>query len=301
MTRSKRDIAFVVYLVALTAAFAWSLAELFVAAVQSDLNSYILLIPFVSIYFFYAYRSEFSEERTSSVEWGLLPLLGGAAALFFWARMSDDSVSPNDSTAIITLAFVCFVWAGGFLFLGSRWMLSAAFPMFFLVFLIPLPDLVVDWLEAGLQTASAEAANFFFAITRTPAMQTGPVFQLPGITLRVGPECSGIKSSWILFITSMVAAKLFLSNPWSRIALVTCVIPLGILRNGFRIMVIGLLCIRDPDMINSAIHRRGGPIFFALSLIPLLAILWLLRRREMRTNVSAATEEGSMAIASGTK
>src|SRR5437764_8873462 len=118
-------------------------------------------------------------------------------------------------------------------------------------------------------------------------MQTGTVFQLPGITLQVGQECSGIRSSWILLITSVIAAKLFLSKPWSRTALVACVIPLGILRNGFRIMVIGLLCIRDPDMINSAIHRRGGPIFFALSLIPLLAALWLLRRYEGRSDVTA--------------
>jgi exosortase/archaeosortase family protein len=78
-----------------------------------------------------------------------------------------------------------------------------------------------------------------------------------------------------------VAAQLFLAKTWSRIVLVAAVIPLGILRNGFRIMVIGLLCIHvDPNMIHSIIHRRGGPIFFALSLAPLLLILWLLRRRE---------------------
>jgi hypothetical protein len=34
-------------------------------------------------------------------------------------------------------------------------------------------------------------------------------------------------------------------------------------------------------MINSVIHRRGGPFFFAVSLVPLFAMLWLFRRQEL--------------------
>ena len=42
--------------------------------------------------------------------------------------------------------------------------------------------------------------------------------------------------------------------------LVACVIPLGILRNALRIVVIGMLCMsQGPHMIDSWIHRRGGP------------------------------------------
>ena len=68
-----------------------------------------------------------------------------------------------------------------------------------------------------------------------------------------------------------------------RAALVSAVIPLAILRNGFRIFVIGSLCVQiGPTMIHSIIHRRGGPIFFTLSLIPLFLFLWLLQRGETR-------------------
>jgi hypothetical protein len=37
-------------------------------------------------------------------------------------------------------------------------------------------------------------------------------------------------------------------------------------------------------MIDSMIHHRGGPIFFALSLVPLFLLLWWLRRQEQRLN-----------------
>jgi len=60
-------------------------------------------------------------------------------------------------------------------------------------------------------------------------------------------------------MTSILAANLFLKTRWRRFALVAFAIPLAILRNGFRILVIGLLCVNaGPQMIHSLIHRRGG-------------------------------------------
>jgi exosortase/archaeosortase family protein len=85
----------------------------------------------------------------------------------------------------------------------------------------------------------------------------------------------------VLFITSLIASHLFLESPWRRIVLVAFVIPLAIVRNGFRILVIGLLCVHfGPHMIDSVIHHRGGPLFFVLSLGPLFLLLAWLRRQE---------------------
>jgi hypothetical protein len=38
-----------------------------------------------------------------------------------------------------------------------------------------------------------------------------------------------------------------------------------------------------PQMIHSPIHTQGGPVFFVLSLIPFLLLLWWLRRSEIPT------------------
>jgi exosortase/archaeosortase family protein len=142
---------------------------------------------------------------------------------------------------------------------------------------------MADFLENASKLGSTEAANFFFSITGTTFLRDGPIFQLPGITLEVAKECSGIRSSWVLMIASVLAADLFLKSPWRRLALVLITIPLGILRNGFRIWTIGTLCIYvGPHMIHSAIHRRGGPLFFVLALGPLFLFLWWLRRSEAK-------------------
>ena len=88
----------------------------------------------------------------------------------------------------------------------------------------------------------------------------------------------------ILVASSILAANLFSNTTWRRLALIAVIIPLGILRNGFRIFVIGFLCVHvGPQMIHSLIHRRGGPLFFVISLVPLLLVLWLLREGEEQT------------------
>jgi exosortase len=192
-------------------------------------------------------------------------------------------VSANDDLALMAFAYVSFLAAGGFLFFGARWMAARAFPMAFLLFMVPLPDPAVAWLEWASAAASAEVSAWLFTATGTPLHRSGTVLALPGITLEVARECSGIRSSWALFITAVLASHVVLRSPWRRIALVAFVIPLGVLRNGFRILVIGLLCVNmGPHMIDSVIHRRGGPIFFALSLVPLFLLALWLRRQERR-------------------
>src|SRR6266496_1060650 len=151
-------------------------------------------------------------------------------------------------------------------------------------FVVPMPDAMADALETASKYASAEVANLFFHLSRMPFLRAGLIFQLPNITIEVAQECSGIRSSWVLFMTSILAANLFLKTRWRRFALVAFVIPLAMLRNGFRILVIGLLCVTmGPQMIHSLIHRRGGPLFFMLSLIPFFLVLWWLRKGDVRT------------------
>ena len=132
--------------------------------------------------------------------------------------------------------------------------------------------------------ASTDVSALLFGLTGTPFWRDGTYIGLPGIVLHVAQECSGIRSTWVLFITSLLASHLLLRSPWRRVALVALVFPLGILRNPIRIVVIGLLCVNiGPHMIDSAIHRRGGPVFFAFSLVPLLlATVWLHRQERGR-------------------
>jgi exosortase C (VPDSG-CTERM-specific) len=287
---------FVAFAILLAALFFQPLLALAVHAARSDLHSHILLIPFVSAYLIYIGRHSLPTDYIFSPGWAMIPLIAGAIALgAAWVPgVFGSSLSLNDYLALTALSFVCLLAAGGFFFLGRKWMTAAAFPFAFLIFMVPMPDAMADTLETASKLASTEAASLFFDITGTPVLREGTIFQLPNIVIQVGQECSGIRSSWVLVMTSLLAANLFLKSTWRRAILVCFVIPLGIVRNGFRVFVIGMLCVHvGPAMIHSVIHHRGGPIFFALSLIPLFLLLWWLHRAEGRKGTPESKDLGA--------
>ena len=273
------------FVVVLLATFAQPLLALANYAAHSALHSYILLVPLVSAYLLYLRRDQLPKKYGADLPVGIVLLACGLGIFLFahWLGFAGRTPADNYYFVLLALSFLCCLAAGGFLFLGRDWMRAAAFPLAYLIFMVPMPDAMADALETASKYASAEAANLFFHLGGTPFLRTGLIFQLPNITIEVAQECSGIRSSWVLFITSVLAANLFLKSSWRRLVLVALVIPLAILRNGFRIFVIGLLCVNaGPQMINSVIHRRGGPVFFVLSLIPFLLLLWWLRKGETR-------------------
>ena len=261
--------AYVAYLALVGVLFIQPLTGLMRHASQFELHSHIPLVPLIAGYMLYTRQGpRVSAYRTSIAGTALLGALGltALAAAVRWS----GAVSVNDYLALTALSFVSFVAAGGCLFLGAKWIGSAAFPLSFLLFTVPMPDRMTNALETASVLASADVSAAFFWMTGTPMLRDGNVFALPGIVIQVAQECSGIRSSWVLFITSLVASHLLLRSRWRRLALVAFVIPLGIVRNAFRIVVIGLLCVHvGPHMADSPIHHQGGPLFFVLSLGPL--------------------------------
>src|SRR6266487_3397409 len=198
---NKRFMGWSLYLVILCGTFALPLREFITYARHSEVHSYVLLIPFVTAYLIYIRWKYLPRELSSAWGSALLLAIAGAGALL--ANYHFAVIGQNDHMTLIALSFVCFVIAGVFLFLGSKWARSAMFPLFFLAFTIPLPEAAVDSLETASKEASAEVANWLFLLTGTPFLRWGTDFQLPGFTIMVAKECSGIRSSLVLLITSL--------------------------------------------------------------------------------------------------
>jgi exosortase C (VPDSG-CTERM-specific) len=267
----------------LVACFSVPLFHLICFAATSELYSHILLVPFVSGYL--AWQSRYNARGHSkpnqwfvAFAWCTGSVLLAGYWLAVWSRWP---MTNQDGLAWMTSAFVCFFFGVCSLFAGRETLQVMGFPLCFLVFMVPFPTVVHNWLEGFLQRGSALTAYGLFQLSGTPVLYDNLNFQLPGFALQVAPECSGIHSSLVLFLTSLVAGHLFLRSPWKRGILALAVLPLGLLRNGFRIFVIGQLCVHiGPQMIRSPIHHDGGPVFFALSMVPFFLLLILLRWSE---------------------
>lgn len=267
----------------LACGFAIPLWKLFQFAAASELYSYVLLIPFISVYLLWLKRASLPLSAPPAHWLGVACLLAGGALLSTnWFR--PGLIAGNDNyLTVMTICFLLFFYGICSLFWGLRLLRMAAFPLGFLILLVPIPPLVIQEIDSFLQKGSALVAAGFFLLSGTPFLRDGLAFQLPDIKLAIAPECSGIHSTIVLFITALLSGHIFLRTPWKRVVLALLVVPLGLFRNGFRVFVIGQLCVHwGPQMIESPVHRKGGPIFFALSLIPLFFMLFLLFKSEKR-------------------
>ena len=155
------------------------------------------------------------------------------------------------------------------------------FSLFFLFALVPLPTIAVDAIVTFLQRWSTIAAQALFLLFRVPVYREATMLLIPGLELDVTTECSSIRSSLILVVTTMVLAHLLLKSPWRKAFVVLVALPLSVAKNGLRIFTIGILGSKvDASYLTGHLHRQGGIIFLLIALAGIFVLLWILRRGE---------------------
>ena len=258
-----------------------SLRGLFTLSFPNDYYSHIILIPLISGYFLYLKRKDIFLNSEYPFPIGLILVLAGVT-LYLYGRMLEGRVNQNDYSSLLIVS-VIFFWYGAFIFFyGTQGFRVAIFPLLFLAFMIPIPSVLMEKVIYLLQLGSAEVSYLLFGLTGTPVSKEAFIFHLPGLNIEVAKQCSGIRSSLALFITSILAGQFFLQTGWKRIILILSVAPLAILKNGIRIVTLSLLGIYvDEKFITQGfLHKSGGFVFFIPSLILLGMILLLLRKSE---------------------
>jgi exosortase C (VPDSG-CTERM-specific) len=254
---------------------------------RSELHSHLLLIPVVSWFVWRfidgqdAVSGAAGVSQSRSRGGALAAALFGVASIGVFFMLRRRALPVTEWLWTGALGYLFFLLAAALWTMGWPRLKGHKFALLFLLFAVPLPMAVTDALSILLQRGSAEVADWSLRLSGLPVLREGLVFRLPTMGLRVAEECSGVRSTLVLFITSLIAGKMFLRAPWKRAALALATIPLGLLRNALRITVLAWLSVNvDRTIIDGPLHHHGGPLFFALSLVPLFGLLWWFRRSE---------------------
>jgi exosortase len=276
-------------LVAIAAAIWWNpLTALFALALGNEQYTHILLILPISTALLFLYREPPAEPSVLSVAIGsalLLTALTARVATVWIEIPSDVQLSLN------ILALVAWAMGAFLLCFGGRAFRRALFPLGFLLWMVPLPQSLLDPIISLLQQGSAASAHWLFAAAGIPVEQRGTLLHIPDLTLEVAPECSSIRSSMMLLVTSMVCAQLLLRSFWRKASVFAVALPLSVAKNGLRIFALGVLATKvNPGFLTGRLHRQGGVIFFFIALLGIFALLWILRRSENRTAHVPASE-----------
>ncbi|HMD18450.1 MAG TPA: exosortase/archaeosortase family protein [Terriglobales bacterium] len=274
------------FLSALSILFWWhSLVTTWGLALANDAYTHILLILPLSGALIYMNAKYIDEKalRTSPVP---RPRLGSAllalALVIGCCTRWGMGAAPDDVRLTLAMLALVIWWiASVLLCFGARTFQSFLFPLCFLFLLVPIPDFALSWIIEFLQHQSASAAQIMFRAAGVPATQDGIMLSIPGLDIEVARECSSIRSSLMLVVTTIVLAHLFLRSWWRKLLLIAATIPLSVAKNGLRIFTIVELGTRmDPGFLNGKLHHNGGIIFFGIAVVAMMALLWVLRRTE---------------------
>ena len=257
---------------------------------NEDYN-YIALVPFISIGFLYLERRRIFTAPQYCPAIGLpLMLLGGLA----YISSAVWSARP-ESLSLAVLAVVLLCYGGFVLCYGPATFGRAAFPLLFLLFIVPPPGFVLDRAIGALQAGSTGASYWLFRMVHVPVLRQGFSLVLPGAEIQVAPQCSGIRSSASLLIAGLLAGHVFLQSTSRKTLLALCIVPIMIFKNAVRIVTISLLGVYlDRSYFSGSFHHQyGGLAVSALAVAILLPLIWILRKSERGEQITLQNEKNA--------
>ena len=277
-----RHAAFLLFCGAGIALSLGAVTRLFTFSLNSELYTYIPAIPLISLYFLCVNRKTIFADLSWNWRAGAFLIASGIALSFLARRIGG--LDENDYLSLAMSGVVLWVFGVFVAAYGSRSFRKALFPLLILVFVIPVPTPILDALVELLRIGSTLAAHLLFKLTGVPVYREGFFFSVPGTTVEVAKECSGIRSAVALVITSLLGGNLFLRKGWSRVILTLSVFPITIFKNALRITTLTLLAAYvDPRFVKGAwLHKSGGIPFFLVGLVLIAPVLWALWKNEKR-------------------
>lgn len=154
-------------------------------------------------------------------------------------------------------------------FLGKRALRMVWFPLFFLAFMTPLPEVLVSQVTAPLKSAvSTVSANLLYAFGY-PVSRAGVILNVGQYQLLVADACAGLNSMFTLEALGLLYMNLMQYTSKARnITLSILVIPIAFFANIVRVMVLVLVTYHFGDAAGQGfVHGFAGMVLFLVGLV----------------------------------
>jgi exosortase len=159
--------------------------------------------------------------------------------------------------------------------LGWEHLRLTAFPLAFLVLMIPLPAIVLNDASFRLQLLASQAGEHLLRSFSVPVLRDGNVLTLASATLQVNDACSGIRSLVALVSLAMLGGHLLDLAWWRWLLVAAAAVPIAVGLNGVRIALTGVAVTRfGTGAAEGTLHTASGLAVFAVA----LGCLWALNR-----------------------
>lgn len=247
-----------------------TLVQLIVQWWQDPNFSHGFFVPLFSLYVISRDHTRFArmEPRPS---WTGLLLLAFALLVLIVGQMGAELFLARFSLLLVMASLIV-------LFLGWTSLRAAAFPVGFLILMIPIPVILFNQITFPLQLLASKLAAAVLPWLGVPVLREGNVINLPSIALEVAEACSGIRSLMSLITLAVIYGFLTEKRLWVRCLLAMSSVPIAVIANSSRIIGTGMLVqYWNTNTAEGYFHASWGWIIFLLSLLMLYSFHKLIR------------------------
>jgi exosortase len=237
---------------------------------HDDNYSHGFLVVPVAAFLAWERRGELLSAKRDPSAVGLIVVLFGLAALIGGILGAEF---------FVTRLSLLVVLAGSVLYLlGRQHLKILAFPIAFLLLMIPIPAILFNQIAFPLQLF---ASNFGTAALRAfavPVLREGNVIILANTTLEVAEACSGIRSL-VSLLTLGIVYGYFADRRFSaRVAIALATVPIAVVANGLRVAGTGILAhAYGPEAAEGFFHTFSGWLVFIAAFVLLFGVVSLIR------------------------
>ena len=189
-------------------------------------------------------------------------------------------VGRSQKIELLELTACIPLLAGTLTILGGRDALHRMrFPLFFLIFSLPYPAWVIVSLTNPLKLWISAWAESLLYTLGYPVARSGVIVALGPYRLLVEDACSGLHS--LIFLSALGLLYIHLTGPrqtWQRLVLVAALLPIAVLANFIRVMILMLITYHFGDAIGQSYwHDAAGILLFVSAFAGLYGLDSLLR------------------------
>jgi exosortase len=219
----------------------------------------------LALYFAWERRTVLRDAPLRPSLFGLIAI-AGSLLLLVAGLLGAELFLTRVSLIGLVAGTVLFVW-------GTRHFRILAFPIAFLLLMVPLPAIVFNQIAFPLQLLASHAGEAVIAAAGVPVLREGNVLQLPGRTLEVAEACSGIRSLVSLTMLGIVLGYFTERRTPERVVLAAAALPIAIVANATRVAGTGLASEWiSPAAADGFFHTFSGWLMFVVAFACLLIV-----------------------------
>lgn len=272
---------------AMAALYVPTLYDLFTTIWASDEQGHGPIVLGITLWLMYKKKEVFGEVQLSPSR----PKL--AFSLFVLSGVLYALARSQGIKSIETATAIGFVSAAVLLMQGSKGLRALVFPLFFMLFMIPLPSVVVDSLTQPMKLAVSYVAESVLYRLDYPISRSGVVLQIGSYQLLVADACAGLHTLFTLEALGLLYLNLVrYASLLRNVTLAILIVPISFTANVIRVMVLTLITYHFGDEAGQGfLHGFAGMVLFMSALMLIIAVdtflRWLAQRRSQSSGVVA--------------